>query len=445
MIDTQIPPEAGVDRAAIWVGLLGDVTTADLDDAALVDELAALERLTSAAAAAKSRVTAEIHGRRLRQDRAHGVPVERCGRGVGHEVGLARRESPYAGREHVALALALVEMPETLAALARGDLNEERAQIVARETSDLSTADRACLDATLGPRLGDLGNRELLGVVRRLAYRLDIAGAEERHRRARSRRRVTMRSLGDGMSRISAELPGADAQAAIAALRQRAGVLRAAGDDRTRDQIMADELCDRLDVPAVAGSRRVGVQLVMNAEMLLGVDRTTPPHLVGYGPVTPRAAADLLTSSEEEVLVRRIYAHPETHTLVAMDSQDIVFRGNLRRLLHARDGDTCRTPWCGAPPRHGDHVIPRARGGHTTLDAGQGLCEACNYAKEHPGWRQRTTSAWPDPHTVDITTPTGHRYRSRAPALSVPPRSAPHRMTTYVELYSCPFSLELAA
>lgn len=444
MFDSATLPALEVDRAAVWVGVLGDVMPSELDDAALVDELAALERLTSAAAAAKARATAALHHRRCAQDRAQGVPSQRCGRGVGHEVALARRESPHAGREHVALALSLEQLPETLAALARGDINEHRAQIIARETADLSLADRACVDATLAPSLAGMGNREIQVAARRMAYELDPAGAEERVRRARARRRVSLRQLEDGMARLSADLPAADAHAAVASLRQRADLLRSTGDPRTRDQIVADELCDRLDVPALTGARRVGVQLVMSAEMMLGNDRTTPPYLVGYGPITPATASDLLASAEGDVLIRRIYADPETNALVAMDSKDIVFTGNLRCLLHARDGDTCRTPWCDAPARHGDHVTPRARGGRTFLDGGQGLCEACNYAKEQPGWRHHTTSLWPEPHTVEITTPTGHSHRSHAPPLPVRPRMT-HSGLPYVELHHSELQFELAA
>ena len=65
--------------------------------------------------------------------------------------------------------------------------------------------------------------------------------------------------------------------------------------------------------------------------------------------------------------------------------------------------------------RHTDHVVPRARGGPTTADNGQGLCELCNYAKEADGWSARTI---PGPrHTVEITTPTGHTYSSTADPL----------------------------
>ena len=246
------------------------------------------------------------------------------------------------------------------------------------------------------------------------------------------------------MARVSADLSAADAVVAMRSLHDHADLRRAIGDPRTRDQVIADEFADRLDRPAEVGHRHVAVQLVMNAEMLLGGDTTTPPHLVGYGPVSPEAAADLLASAEGEVLIRRLYASPDDHGLVAMDSKGIVFTGALRHLLFARDGETCRTLWCDAPPRHGDHVVARARGGSTSLDQGQGLCESCNYAKELPGWRHRTTSRWPERHTVETTTPTGHRHRSRAPALPVP-TSPTRRRPMVVELHHAAFRIELAA
>jgi hypothetical protein len=428
------------------IDLSGRADADAMSDVELVDELISLELLTSAAAAAKARLTAELHGRRRAHDAAVGVAPERCGRAVAHEVALARRESPYAGREHVGLALALVhDLPETLAALERGDINEHRALIVVRETADLPRADRAHVDAALAPRLAGLGNREIQVAARRLAFELDVEGAEARARRARARRRVTYRPIGDGMARVSADLSAADAVVAMDSLREHADLQRAMGDDRTRDQVIADEFADRLDRPAVSGARHVAVQLVMNAEMLLGEDSTTPPHVVGYGPVSPEAAADLLASAEGEVLIRRLYASPDDHGLVAMDSRGIVFTGALRDLLFARDGETCRTPWCDAPPRHGDHVVARARGGSTSLDQGQGLCESCNYAKELPGWRHRTTSRWPERHTVETTTPTGHRHRSRAPALPVPTSPVRRRRLSVVELYHPAFTVEFAA
>jgi hypothetical protein len=104
-----------------------------------------------------------------------------------------------------------------------------------------------------------------------------------------------------------------------------------------------------------------------------------------------------------------------------MDSRRRLFDTGLRRFLITRDG-TCRTPWCDAPIRHADHIHPHADGGPTTDTNGQGLCVRCNLVKEHPGWRARVTDPGPTtgstrPHTVQITTPTGHTHTTTAPPL----------------------------
>jgi len=133
------------------------------------------------------------------------------------------------------------------------------------------------------------------------------------------------------------------------------------------------------------------------------------------------AVADLA-----RVWLRRLYTAPADGTLVAMDSRRRAFDGLLRRFLVTRD-QVCRTPWCDAPVRHTDH-IPAARGGTSTADNGQGLCERCNYAKELPGWHAAVARA-PQPasgrharHRVVTTTPTGHTYDSLAPpVLGLPP------------------------
>ncbi|MGO4230649.1 HNH endonuclease, partial [Arthrobacter sp. YAF34] len=76
---------------------------------------------------------------------------------------------------------------------------------------------------------------------------------------------------------------------------------------------------------------------------------------------------------------------------------------------------TCRTPYCDAPIRHLDHIVPHHAGGQTTSTNGAGLCEACNHTKETPGWNARPR---PGPrHTLELTTPTGHTHHSTAPPL----------------------------
>jgi hypothetical protein len=113
--------------------------------------------------------------------------------------------------------------------------------------------------------------------------------------------------------------------------------------------------------------------------------------------------------------VRRAFAHPKTGRLIGLESRRRLFPANLRKALIVRDR-TCRTPWCDAPIRHADHVHPHADGGATSLANGDGLCEACNYAKQAPGFITRARDGDAG-GTIDITTPTGHTYHSKPPPL----------------------------
>ena len=106
-----------------------------------------------------------------------------------------------------------------------------------------------------------------------------------------------------------------------------------------------------------------------------------------------------------------------------MDSRARIFPPGLRRLIQTRD-DTCRTPYCDAPIRHLDHIIPWHHGGKTTQANGAGLCEACNHTKETPGWTARIPRPGPR-HTLELTTPTGHTYHSTAPPLPGTPLRPP--------------------
>ena len=82
-------------------------------------------------------------------------------------------------------------------------------------------------------------------------------------------------------------------------------------------------------------------------------------------------------------------------------------------------------PWCEAPIRHVDHVRGWSTGGLTRSANGSGLCEACNYAKEAPGWRADVIGH--SGHVLEIRTPTGHRYRSG------PPRAPGHHARGFDE------------
>jgi hypothetical protein len=234
-------------------------------------------------------------------------------------------------------------------------------------------------------------------------------------------------------------------------LRRHADGVIAAGDERSRDQIMADTLVERLTGQVAAEDVSAEIGLVMSDAALFGGDEE-PADLDGYGPVpaevardiarrassgdkaetgsekvdtdideadggagVPAAAADITgrDAGRARIWLRRLFTDPVTGIVVDVDPRRRRFDGVLARLLVYRDR-TCRDPFCDAPIRHLDHIRPSAAGGSTTPSNGRGLCERGNYVREMPGWSIRLVD--PDRHIVETTTPTGHRHRSRPPA-----------------------------
>jgi hypothetical protein len=390
-----------------------------LTDAQRIELIAALERLKSGAAASQARLSVDFDASQRSEQARQGVRAAKQGAGVASQVALARRDSPVKGGHHLGLAKALVnEMPHTFRALADGDLSEWRATIIVRETATLSAEHRRAVDQALAGRLAGLGDAGVTRMAKKLAYELDPANIFRRIRGAVKDRRVSIRPAPDTMTYLTGFLPVAQGVAVHASLSRHADSLRAAGDGRTRGQIMADTLVERVTGQASAPAVPVEVELVMTDATLLGEDNT-PAHLVGYGPIPASEARSLVRGGQSlaeraKAWVRRLYASPATGELVAMESRRREFDGQLRHFLVLRD-EFCRTPWCDAPIRHADHVRPVVAGGETAAENGQGLCETCNYVKESLGWQ---SVAGRDPagrQTVTVTTPTGHSYTASAP------------------------------
>ncbi|MCQ1952686.1 HNH endonuclease signature motif containing protein [Arthrobacter sp. zg-Y238] len=479
-------------------------------DAGLIDRLRCLEELKAAASAAQARAAAALDASiRAAHSRA-GIPADQQGKGAAAQVALARRESPARGGRILGFAKALThEMPDTLRALSEGRISEWRATLLVRETACLSVENRRLVDEEIAgdpEKLEGLGDGRLLGKIRSLTYRIDQEALLRRAAKAQADRYVSCRPAPDTMTYLTGLLPVAQGVAVFAALSRQADSLRARGDSRGRGQIMADTMVERITGQARAGNVPVEVQLVMTDRTLLA-GSAEPAYLSGYGIVpsgwaravvrkgaglegpsrsTPAdSAADSTdaagptgpTGSDGNdrcsgssgsagstgpggfaaaagIWLQRLYTAPSSGQLIAMDSKARFVPASLARLITARD-QTCRTPWCSAPVRHQDHIRPHRSGGTTDATNIQGLCEACNHAKETPGWsaqvvettpgkvpgppgnskefaagthrseapdrrdqdRQNLRSPVRERHTVEITTPTGHRYLSTAPPL----------------------------
>jgi hypothetical protein len=388
------------------------------DESALVERIAELERIKSAAAAGQARAAAALDTARRVAEAAAGVPAARRGRGVASEVALARRDSPTRGGRHLGFAKALVhEMPHTLEALECGTLSEWRATLIVRESACLDVEDRRTLDAELcadQAGLDGMGDARVAAAAKAIAYRLDPHAVVERAAKAENERTVTIRPAPDTMTYLTALLPVAQGVSVYAALRREADTRC---DGRSRGQVMADTLVERVTGRQAAVPTPIAVNLVLSDETLLG-GGNAPADIRGYGPVPAAVARGMVSRAvadrRSRATLRRLYADPRAGALVAMESRARLFPRGLAAFIELRD-QRCRTPYCDAPIRHHDHAQPWAEGGPTTAANALGLCERCNYTKEGAGWRVSTSTDEPHTHAAEFTTPTGKSYRSAAP------------------------------
>ena len=256
--------------------------------AELIDQIRVLEELKSAAAAAQARATVRFAAEQRAAQRAAGVSARELGKGVAAQVALARRDSPVKGARHLGLAEALIgELPHTLAALEAGQIGEWRATLIVRETACLSRQHRGQVDAELAARPGGLeamGDRTTEVEARRIGYRLDPHSVTNRTRKAESDRRVSLRPAPDTMTWLTGLLPAAHGVACYAALVRQADSLTARGDPRTRGQIMADTLVERVTGQARADAVPVEIHLHLPDTTLFD-DDPEPADLDGYGPI----------------------------------------------------------------------------------------------------------------------------------------------------------------
>ncbi|MDP9118547.1 MAG: HNH endonuclease [Actinomycetota bacterium] len=388
-----------------------------VSDAERIDRIRSLEELKGAVAAAQAREADAFAVSQRVDQRARGVPVERIGKGVAAQVGLARRISPFEATRYVGQVGVLIrELPACFDRLSRGEVPEWRVLLVARDTAWLSAEHRAVVDAEVAPQLERLGKRRTIDLVKKLAYRLDPHGYLARLDQAEAERHVSLRPAADNMARLNALLPLPQAVAAYAALHSGAAAVAGVGDEsRSRSQLMADLLVERVTGQSTATGVPVEVNLVMTDQSLFGVGSSPdePATIIGGGTIPAHLARRMLTdqSGEVAVFLRRLYTHPTSGQLAAMDSHSRCFTPNQRHFLLLRD-QICRAPWCDAPIRHADHITPVEDEGQTNVANGQGLCEACNYHKTAPGWGQYCDDLTGD---VITTTPTGHTYPSSAP------------------------------
>ena len=374
-----------------------------MDDLALIEVVAAWQRVASTASAGLMRAAAALSHRDCLQVPAEPVPVGRGRRryttlrATGTEIAIRLGCSVRAG-ELLARDGRLFEgaLAPTGDALERGEIDPRKARQIADRLADspLQTA-LEVQDAVL-PGAGLRSPAQVDRDLTRALVEVDPTEAEDRHRRAKAGRRVHHpRVLPDGMAGIWAVLPAEQAALVDGTLDTAAAAARAAGDPRTLDQLRADGFVDLAvgappapptgaGVPGATcssgrGERRGnvaeqpegvavraggvaerprGVAVRVNVQValstLMGLD-DAPGDLAGYGAITAQQARALAAGGTW----RRLVTDPLTGAVLDVGRARYRPPAELRDHVVARDR-TCARPGCTVPAERAelDHTIP---------------------------------------------------------------------------------------
>ncbi|WP_162603189.1 HNH endonuclease signature motif containing protein [Rhodococcus oxybenzonivorans] len=331
----------------------------------------------------------------------------------------------------------------TREAFATGRIDLAQARVISAMLTGVSDAALDILESAVLEG-GNVPPTTLRVRCRRLIAKHDPGSLRRRAKLAAADRDVRVRPAENGMSFVDGHLPAADAHAIGMRLREMAIHDVCTGDPRTLAQRRADALtaladgsgrllCRCLDVGChtrtrPAPTRRAPlIQVVINAETLLGLDET-PAHLDGYGPIDADTARLLAADgvfqrvhalTENDVSgdgshilgISAIVKHPGVpKDLIRNDTCATTYTPGTAqsRRIRTRDGQ-CRFPNCQVPARHCDldHTTPfdhdDPKNGDLTVDSNLAcLCRRHHRLKTRGLWTVKQSSAghleWTTPH-----------------------------------------------
>jgi len=382
-------------------GWLAGLSPAELAEEALIDAVAAAEKLACWAAAAQLALIGELARRRADPQF------------VQDEIAAELRLSRVAAATRLGLAQDLERLPAVAAALAAGGLDLPKARAIADAVAMLDEPARAAVAHEAVDRAGGHTVGELRAWLRRAVLAADPAAAEARHAQAVGERRVALTPVGDGMAELWALLPADDAARAYAAVDACARAAAAPADPRTADQRRADAMVDLITgrTTAPANTR---VHVTVPLATLAGAAEQ-PGDLAGVGPIPPtmarQAAADGLW---------RWLATTDKGSVTDAAGRSYRPSAALADLIRGRD-HTCRFPGCRQPAHRCDidHTVPYPTGPTTAANLAT-LCRHHHRLKHTGGW---TVHQHRDGH-LTWTSPTGRTYTTIPPA-HPPPESRP--------------------
>jgi|UniRef100_UPI00404B3354 hypothetical protein len=404
------------------LGELIQINPRSLGEAGKLDYLAALDRQESWICALKQEALVAIAGEVADEDGGVFGCVDDEER---EDVATALRLSPTAAQNRIDVARVLVgHLPNTISALATGEISAAHATVIAKETA---TAIRNGLseDAVFRVEQTALAHAEfhtpgqVATKVKTTIAKLAPEEFEEIVDRARDSRRVSCYPEADGMATVVAILPAEDAQTVMKSIEayilkrnqeeeactcggEDGGVSRASSLCSHHNQEGATEWSmlsadmKRADALTLLASqalasmaddvrphrRPITISVAIDLPTLLGLAEN-PGQLAGYGAIPASVARRLAADGSWQ----RFISDPATGNLLDFGREKYTPPQELVDYLLARDR-ICRFPGCRRTGQSSDidHAHSWESGGETNPANLGLLCRRHHRMKTHGGW-----------------------------------------------------------
>jgi hypothetical protein len=403
------------------LGELIQINPRSLGEAGKLDYLAALDRQESWICALKQEALVAIAGEVADEDGGVFGCVDDEER---EDVATALRLSPTAAQNRIDVARVLVgHLPNTISALATGEISAAHATVIAKETA---TAIRNGLseDAVFRVEQTALAHAEfhtpgqVATKVKTTIAKLAPEEFEEIVDRARDSRRVSCYPEADGMATVVAILPAEDAQTVMKSIEayilrrnqeeeactcgEDGGVTKSSSPCSHHNQEGATEWSmlsadmKRADALTFIASqalasmaddvrphrRPITISVAIDLPTLLGLAEN-PGQLAGYGAIPASVARRLAADGSWQ----RFISDPTTGNLLDFGREKYTPPQELVDYLLARDR-ICRFPGCRRTGQSSDidHAHSWESGGETNPANLGLLCRRHHRMKTHGGW-----------------------------------------------------------
>jgi hypothetical protein len=381
------------------LGELIQINPRTLGEAGKLDYLAALDRQESWICALKQEALVAIAGEVADEDGAIFGAVDDEER---EDIATALRLSPTTAQSRIDVARVLVShLPNTISALASGEISTAHANVIAKETATairnglseegIFRVEQAALAYAEFHTPGQVATK-----VKTTIAKFSPEEFEEIVDRARDSRRVSCYPEADGMATVVAILPAEDAQTVMKSIE--AYILKRNQDDEgdaewsmlSADMKRADALTYMASQALASMAddvrphrRPISIGVAVDLQTLLGLAEN-PGQLAGYGAIPASVARRLAADGNWQ----RFISDPTTGNLLDFGREKYTPPQELVDYLLARDR-VCRFPGCRRTGQSSDidHALSWESGGETNPANLGLLCRRHHRMKTHGGWK----------------------------------------------------------